>query len=163
MYAPLNTVIRWCIYVQGAALIITGIGWPVQTFENMKNYFITIRKKLAIMREMMIVYKVFQFSKPKIDVTDGLIAIHKVIKRILPSDEKDEYILEQLNDVVEVSARIKLPEVVSIDLTETFHPDNIPVTAKEEDWKEEENIHGLNGKNEPTVVVIEAQTVDVTS
>jgi hypothetical protein len=166
-------VIRIATYIQGALLVITGVGWPVQTIENLVEYVSNIKELLLNIKRIITVHQVFQFSKPKLGVTDGLEEIAQVTKRIIPQNEKDEYIVQQLNDLVVVSATIKYHGMgggeAPKDLTEAFHPDNI--SAKEEneesDWREcipvrstkEENVFGLNGGAEH-IHVLEAETLE---
>jgi hypothetical protein len=156
-------IIRMATYIQGAFLIITGVGFPVETLGLVRDY---IEVAIGYGKE----YKVLVLTSPKITMTEALQRAHKLFTEdVIVGSDKDKYIQEQTVDVIAVGAAIKYPingdAQPGQDLTHIFHQDHLrellektpewEETTYAKTWKKPDGSPGI-----ASTVTLEAETVE---
>lgn len=133
------TVIRWMVYIVGASLVITSVGWVSETIQLFKTFMM----------------KVLEMKPPKLGVKDFLQEVRQLLARVSSNGSITEYVCMQFNELLEVSEIIVVgpfrSPVEELNHRFNFHLENVPSKIT---WEEVE----VDGRLQ-RIAVLEATTL----
>lgn len=118
-----TNALRWATYIEGAALILTGVVYPVEIIR-------LIRDRMLEVKNWAITNHVIEFKPRKITITETLRRFQALLKMTIPNGGKtDKDVIAYLEDQVETAVLMKFPqngdEFPPEELTHIFHPDHL--------------------------------------
>ena len=87
-------VIRMVFYVEGAFLIITGVGWPGQTIEAAKAIIAGVAKILNVV--------LVELKSPMISLCDYVTQIKSIRNRVILDTKQDKALVNMIDEALEV-------------------------------------------------------------
>jgi hypothetical protein len=89
-------VIRMTFYVEGAFLIITGVGWPGQTIEAVKHILSVIVTTLKV-----------ELKPPMISLCDYVTQIKSIRNRVILDTKQDKALVNMIDEAIEVAETVQ--------------------------------------------------------
>lgn len=142
------SIIRWGIYIQGALLIITIVGWPLTAYDIVCEFF-----------EWYL--KFYPKNNIGIPLKDGLIRMKQIALELVPNGGRNDHgAIEYIHEGVDTAILIAYPQngenLPPEELTHVFHPDHLQILGEKAGWREVIDPHRINGQD--MIAEIEAET-----